>query len=390
MSYPYIIQGKNIILVVDNQSYTIAPDHINYDKISEAIREQDWSVIPDLVDPKRSIIKYTEGNVQIEGDRLLWQGKEIHNELSRRMIEILKDGFTITPWVNFMNNLMENPSMRAVNELYTFLERNRLPITPDGYFLAYKKVRADYTDCHSGTISNRVGEKPSMPRNEVDDDKDRTCSYGLHFCGLSYLDHFHGDRTMILKINPRDVVSIPSDYNGAKGRCCTYEVIGELGISASEAFTQSVQDNAYGVQDSTTTESFLHGYSDGWANIYYHAQSYTSSSDRADYDRGFDKGVEDRQNRTCPRFPLVEQAHEPNILPVLPEEDQLPTLSGVDILPVLPSDDEDLFVPDASPFPEINGVRDPAPEEWALLPVLPNTEDPFPKINFNDDHTGQP
>ncbi len=33
---------------------------------------------------------------------------------------------------------------------------------------------------------------------------------------------------MILKVNPKDVVSIPSDYDNAKGRTCRYEVIGEL------------------------------------------------------------------------------------------------------------------------------------------------------------------
>jgi hypothetical protein len=32
---------------------------------------------------------------------------------------------------------------------------------------------------------------------------------------------------MILKINPKDVVSIPADYNNTKGRCCRYEVVAE-------------------------------------------------------------------------------------------------------------------------------------------------------------------
>ena len=31
---------------------------------------------------------------------------------------------------------------------------------------------------------------------------------------------------MVVKINPRDVVSIPEDYDNAKGRCCRYEVVG--------------------------------------------------------------------------------------------------------------------------------------------------------------------
>jgi hypothetical protein len=74
-----------------------------------------------------------------------------------------------------------------------------------------------------------VGTTPEMPRNEVNDDKDQTCSDGLHFCSQGYLGFYGaGGRTMILKVNPRDVVSIPSDYDNAKGRACKYEVIGEL------------------------------------------------------------------------------------------------------------------------------------------------------------------
>jgi hypothetical protein len=51
---------------------------------------------------------------------------------------------------------------------------------------------------------------------------------------------------MILKINPRDVVSIPSDYNNSKGRTCRYEVIDELAVDPNEAFTRSIQNSANG------------------------------------------------------------------------------------------------------------------------------------------------
>jgi hypothetical protein len=67
-----------------------------------------------------------------------------------------------------------------------------------------------------------------MPRNQVDDNKDNTCSAGLHFCSFDYLKSFGGSRIMILKINPADVVSIPSDYNQQKGRTWRYTVIGEV------------------------------------------------------------------------------------------------------------------------------------------------------------------
>ena len=85
-----------------------------------------------------------------------------------------------------------------------------------------------------------------MERNKVDDNQNNTCSSGLHFCSKEYLSHFGGSdsRTMIVKINPADVVSIPTDYNNSKGRACKYVVVGELGVDPDEAFTDSVQDNA--------------------------------------------------------------------------------------------------------------------------------------------------
>ena len=59
-----------------------------------------------------------------------------------------------------------------------------------------------------------------MPRNAVDDRRHNTCSTGLHFCSWAYLPHYHGaqGRVLVLKIDPANVVSIPSDYANAKGR----------------------------------------------------------------------------------------------------------------------------------------------------------------------------
>jgi len=41
---------------------------------------------------------------------------------------------------------------------------------------------------------------------------------------------------MILKISPADVVSIPTDYDGAKGRCCKYEVVAQVNGDPKDAF----------------------------------------------------------------------------------------------------------------------------------------------------------
>jgi hypothetical protein len=151
-----------------------------------------------------------------------------------------------------------------------------------------------------------------MERNAVDDNKDQTCSTGLHFCGLSYLDHFGGSdsRTVIVKIDPADVVSIPSDYNGAKGRACRYEVIGEMGVKAEDAFTAPVQSNANGTETVRAAKpvpelrigdsAFKHGYSKGFMNLdynnEYHGKDYTN------YDNGYELGCEDREEGNPERW----------------------------------------------------------------------------------------
>lgn len=242
---PYLLQGRNIILVVDGKSHTISKDtHIAYGKIVDALKAQDWDALRDLVEPKKAIVNFGMGYVSIEDNKVLWKGKPFHNALATRMIEMFQDGFPIDPMVRFMENLMDNPSMRSVDQVYGFLEKNKLPITEDGYFLAYKRVRNDYKDIHSGTIDNHIGAFVEMDRNLVDDNPDSHCSSGLHFCSESYLGCFgkSSDPVMILKINPADVVSIPTDYNGAKGRCCAYEVVAQVNGDPAKAFSSAVNN----------------------------------------------------------------------------------------------------------------------------------------------------
>jgi hypothetical protein len=143
------------------------------------------------------------------------------------------DGFEPQPMINFIENLYRNPSHTAVNELFLFLDKAQLPITADGYFIAYKIVKNDYKDIYSGKMDNSVGNIVSMPRNEVDDKRENTCSKGLHFCSRDYLDSYGSsnrddDRCLLVKIDPAEVVSIPSDYDNAKGRTWRYEVVGEV------------------------------------------------------------------------------------------------------------------------------------------------------------------
>jgi hypothetical protein len=315
MAYPFIIQGNNLTVVIDGNPHTISNTHVTFEKVKEAIKAGDWSKVKDIIEPKKVVLNYGQGNVSIVGETLYWKGQPWHNAMAARMVQMLQDGFPIEPMVKFMENLMDNPSNRSVTELYGFLEKNNLPITPDGCFLAYKKVRSDYKDVHSGTMDNSPGKVVEMPRNEVDDVAARTCSHGLHFCSKDYLQHFGGDRTVIVKINPRDVVSIPTDYDQSKGRACRYEVISELGVSPDDAFVKPVQTDAGwpqpvaqqktpATQPKTGNTPFYRGYTDGYTGNDDDADTgqYWKLSDANDYEEGFEKGEMHREDGLPERY----------------------------------------------------------------------------------------
>lgn len=227
----YIILDDGIMLSVGMKPYNVERSHPNYDRVIEAVKSDDWEAIPELVNIAKSLVKYCGDKIAVDVDNgvVTYNNDELHNSLNDRIIRMMKEGFSIDPLVNFLDNLMSNPSKRAVDELYTFLEYGKMPITEDGCFLAYKRVREDYKSVHDSKTDNSIGTIVSMPRNAVDDRSDNTCSSGLHFCSHSYLSSFSGAKVVVLKINPADVVSIPTDYQNTKGRACAYEVVGELG-----------------------------------------------------------------------------------------------------------------------------------------------------------------
>ena len=294
----YIISNSgNINMVLDGTAYAIGSDHVNYKAIANALKEGRHEDILGLIDIPAAIAVASAGVVEVVDGEVLYHGEPLHNCMTDRILNLMREELPFQFMVNFLDNLMQNPSHRAVQELYGFLEAGNLPITEDGHFLAYKRVRGDYTDLHSGKFDNSIGSKPSMPRNEVDEDKDRTCSNGLHFCSLDYLPSFGsggGNVIVIVKINPKDVVAIPSDYNNTKGRCSGYEVIGEhKGDDRTEAFKKSVYTSdgqPYGGDDAD--EDYDDDYdSDGYDQDGYDADGYSEDGYANDgYDRdGYDE-----------------------------------------------------------------------------------------------------
>lgn len=225
----YLLSESSLTLTVDGQVVTVHDDHPRFEEAVALCRARNWADALHALDLPSMVDIWAESDIQIVDRREVWyKGQPLDTFLSQKLIEFVWSGLEWRPLAKFISNLMDNPSRRSVEQLYTFLEHRNLPITDDGHFLAYKAVRNDWMDKHSGKISNHIGAQPTMPRNNVDDDPRSACSYGYHVGSLEYVAGFGGpgDITVICKVNPRDVVSVPFDSNQQKVRCCAYEVVG--------------------------------------------------------------------------------------------------------------------------------------------------------------------
>ena len=267
------VSKEAITLIFSNDTISIDKSNPKFAEIFQLCKEGKYADAAGIATIKQQINQTFNGTgVEVVGGEVLYNGTPLHNTICQRILDILREGLDATGLVKFLENLMKNPSFTAVQELYLFLECNKIPITEDGHFLAWKKIRNDWKDIYSGTIDYSVGAKPEMPRNQVDENRERTCSNGLHVAGWDYLPHFgrndNADRVVIVKVNPADVVAVPSDYNNAKMRVTKMEVLREYTdrkVEANEFSDSIVSSNGESLYDDAYDAGYAQALEDyGW------------------------------------------------------------------------------------------------------------------------------
>jgi hypothetical protein len=299
---PYVIKTNgSVTLYLKSECLTVAPDHPNYNKILDAIKTRKFNEIENLVNVGKAVTSYAMGRVRIENGQVFYGDFAVDNTLTTRILKMMGEGFKLDHMLKFLDNLMQNPSARAVDETYRFLENFGLPITDDGCFLAYKAVQNDYTDIYSGKFDNSVGKVVSMPRNRVDDNYGVDCSRGLHVGALDYVvgyGHFvkgnvpdkGGNRLLIVKVNPKNVVSVPQYDGHTKMRVCEYTVVSEIVDVVKElekvVYTATAQEIAPD-WDGLTESNVTCGCGDCGEG---------KEEEDADYELGYAIGKEDAEN----------------------------------------------------------------------------------------------
>lgn len=198
--------------------------------------------------------------VDSKGDKVRISGKFLD-----RVLDAFTNDLDVDALDKFLTKVEANQySDIAATDLFEFLAVNGHPLTTDGDFLAFKTVREDLYDNHSGTVFHEVGSIIALDPSEVDFNRNQTCSRGLHFCSRDYLPQYGGffgskeGALLILKINPADVAAFPKDYANAKGRAVQYQVLAQMPNDSYHyiieyLLSQTVVDVAKDVTDVKTT-----------------------------------------------------------------------------------------------------------------------------------------
>lgn len=237
----YILGRNAMTLFVGGRQYTVEQSHARFGDILQAIKDNDESRALSILSNKGATFSpaFSQHAYQDTAQGVLIDGELLPEVLSEHCRRMVKMGLDLDSMIKFWHNIKNN-AQSVVGGLFDFLAYKNLPITEDGCFLAYKGLQSNYwsikgntkTIVESGLVNsqgqifNGIGEKIRVARRCVDDNRNNHCGEGVHVGSLDYANGW-GQRTVVVKVNPADVVTVPNDCSGQKMRCLGYEVISD-------------------------------------------------------------------------------------------------------------------------------------------------------------------
>lgn len=231
----------NLTVVHDGEMYVATDSHPNFARIVAGLAVGDESVI-ELFDVQKTAQKRFDRlseRVTIANGKVYLDGEEVDNALTQQVVNFVHGGVEdFKPLIAFFEKVETNPNGHSREQLYTWLRDRNITLTENGNFIAYKGVRVTDGEYFSistgkaisdgveydGAIPNPLGAVVEMPRSEVQHNPAVGCHTGLHAGTWNYARDFARGAVLTVEINPRDVVSVPTDCDAQKLRVCRYVV----------------------------------------------------------------------------------------------------------------------------------------------------------------------
>lgn len=237
------LSNNTLTVILDNgdQILSATKDHPQWSELVNAYSRHDETAMLELLNMKRVVEKFSNGGLVVADNGVFYKDMPLGGVDVERIMAFMRQGLPYRPIANYMVRKMGNPSRRAINEMYNFLEHRQMPLTAEGKIIGYKGVQKDFFSVSSGNeplVSGKrnetgqiffgIGETIEMVRSYVNDDFRQGCSNGIHVGSLSYARDWaqtHNGIIILIEFDPADVVSVPSDCDCSKCRICKCKVI---------------------------------------------------------------------------------------------------------------------------------------------------------------------
>jgi hypothetical protein len=228
-------------------------NHPNYQEIVNKLAasrqgvDVDPQQVADLFNIERALndrFRRLSERVAVKGGKVYLDGDALNNAVADQAVRFLDEGVeNWQPLVKFFENVASNPNPHSRDNLSDWLASEEFTITEEGLIVGYRYVSTgdeefEYYAGHqgyaivdgveyNGRVPNPVGGVVEMPRSMVQHDPRDPCSTGLHVGNWNY-SGTGGSTTLMVLVNPRDVVSVPTDAGGSKMRVCRFEIVGPV------------------------------------------------------------------------------------------------------------------------------------------------------------------
>lgn len=271
----YLVQDEsgvgNITVVVDGTMLVADSNHPRwYDIVAAAVSgdDVDFPSLFDITNKAAELFENLSERVSVAHSRIFIDGDEVEDVYADQIVRFMQEGVEdFKPLVNFLEKVYTNVEAHTRENLSRWLNATGgFTIDEDGDIIGYKGLTRDGGSIHrgpavvngeavNGSVPNAPGSVVEMARSKVEHNPAVGCASGLHVGTWEYASGFGHGVVAKVKVNPRDVVSVPTDCNGQKMRVSRYKVVEYV----NEAHEEVVVPN-----DFVPTEDFLDGYDEGY------------------------------------------------------------------------------------------------------------------------------
>lgn len=230
----------------------IDSNHPNYTAVKAKVDAGSYDGLLELFDVGATVnakFQKLSTRVAVEKGELLFDGDVMDNVLAKQIMRAVNEGTEdFAPLVAFLEKVAANPSEHSREQLYVWLDKHEFTITERGDIVGYRGLRDDYTSRNagpgivngersSGHLDNSPGNVVEIARSSVVANSFQGCAHGLHVGTFDYAKSWSRGKLVEVHVDPRDVVSVPTDCSAQKMRVCRYKVIRDV----SEKYTSAVK-----------------------------------------------------------------------------------------------------------------------------------------------------